>query len=375
MRRVVHYAAAPVPGGLITHLSLLAARTADRGYRSEAWIRPVEALDAAAADLSGSGVPVRRLTVKGKADLPGLLAFARALRKSDPEILHVHLASPVESLPVIFLAGWIGRARIIATEHAPTHHPTERAWSRAARAAAFRRVDRIVALARQDADYLRERFGAPPGKIRCIANGVPLPSALPSRREARCALAVPETSAVIAYAGEIAEKKGLLDLVAAMERIGERDGGPVALLAGEGAFAPALHDRIRAAGLGDRCRLLGRLSRTLDLYAACDIFVLPSHGEGMPMALLEAMAAGRPVVATRVGGVPDVVRDGMEGRLVPPHDSAALAAALTDLLADAAARERMGSAARKRIEEGFEIRKMVDATCSLYDEILSGAPS
>jgi glycosyltransferase involved in cell wall biosynthesis len=366
VRRVVHYAAAAIHGGLLRHVALLAPLTAAHGWQSEVFIRPEPALDAIASELHDAGVLVRRLTVTGRGDLRGLLALRRALREIAPSILHVHLASPVESLPVIVATPRLSTARIVTTEHAPTHHPSEWPWSRAVKRIAQRHVARVIALSDADARYLRESFGVPGPKIRRLASGVPLPPSPPSRREARGRLGLREGDLVLGYAGEIAEKKGVGDLLGAMAAI---EGAPIALLAGEGPLTAALREEAARAGLGDRFRLLGSLRPPDDLYAACDLFVLPSHGEAMPLALLEAMAAGRPVVATAVGGIPEAIQEGVEGLLVAPRDRGALASAIARLLGDAPARERMGRAARARVERSFGVERMAAAVCALYDEV------
>jgi len=387
VRRILHYTAAAVPGGLLLgHLLPLASGTAAHGYQSEVWIRPEVVLDGVAADLVRRGVEVRRLTVEGKGDLRGMIALARALRRARPDILHVHLASPVESMPVLLLAPRIGRARIVATEHLPTHHPRRRAWSRMVKAWASRRVARVVTVSPADTDYLVREFGLPREKMRYVPNGVPLHASLPAREEARRALGVSPAATVIGYVGEITERKGLADLVEALAIVARPDGAspagahagldrsPVVLLAGEGPFAAAIREHAARTHLDDRLRLLGPLRPPHAVYAACDIFVLPSHSEAMPLALLEAMAAGRPVVATAVSGVPEVVRDGVEGYLVPPRDPESLADALARMLADPPGRERMGIAAKRRVEEAFSVERMVAVTCALYGEVLAGGP-
>jgi len=377
-RRVVHYAAAAVAGGLLEHVRILASRSPQHGYLAEAWIRPIPDLDLVASEIARAGAAVRRLTVRGKGDLPGLLAFARALRSARPDILHVHLASPVESLPVILAASILG-PRIVLTEHAPTYHPLERRWSRALKRRAVGRVDRVIVLAETDVEYLVETFGLPRAKIRHLPNGVDLDMPLPPRDEARRRLGIPAGPIVLGYVGEIAEKKGLADLADAMAVLAAREGSPagdvaapvpIALLAGEGAFAPALRERSARRGLGAAFRLLGALRPPLDLLAACDIFVFPSHGEAAPLAVLEAMAAGLPVVATGVGGIPGLIRDGVEGSIVRPRDPVGLASAIRSLAGDASARERMGAAARRRVQESFGAGRMAEAVCALYDEVL-----
>jgi len=374
VRRVLHFTAARTAGGLIGHLRLLAPLTAERGWESTVMIPEAPALDAAAGAMARDGLALHRGSVAGKGDLRGLLAFRRTLRDLSPDLLHVHLASPFESLPVILGTPRARGPRIVTTEHAPSHHPLEHPWSRAAKRLAGRRVNRVIALSARDADLLVRSFGLPVGRIRAIPNGVAIPPSR-DRVEARRRLGIPENRPVLAYAGEIVETKGLGDLIDALAILARGSAAvpaPLAVLAGEGPFASEIPRRAGAAGIGDLLRLAGRLDPPTDLLAACDLFVLPSHAEAMPLALLEAMAAGRPVIASRVGGIPDVVREGIEGLLVPARDPAALAVAIGRLLSDAALRERMGEAARARVEASFSARAMADATCALYDEVARG---
>jgi glycosyltransferase involved in cell wall biosynthesis len=361
---------------------MLATRTAGRGYRSEVWIRPSGALDPFASEIAASGIPVRRLTVEGKGDLTGLLRLSRSLGALRPEILHVHLASPVESLPVLLAAGK-GGARIVTTEHAPTHHPAQRPWSRAAKRRASRRIARVIVLTNSDAAYLRDEFHVQEAKIRVIANGVDPDPDLPPRSEARRRLGIAEGAPVLGYVGEIVEKKGLPELVEAVRLIVGRGGPsadpddramPVTVLAGEGPFRADLERLVAHHGLGRRVLLPGPLHPPDALYAACDIFVLPSRGEAMPLALLEAMAAGLPVVATEVGGIPEVVRSGQEGWVTPVRDPRALSEAIGRLIGDPSSRERMGRSARQRVREAYSVDRMVEATCALYDEVVLESP-
>lgn len=372
MRRVVHVTAATVMGGLLTHVARLAPRTGAHGWESQVVFPPGAALDGTADALESREVIVHRESVRGKGDLRGLLAMRRLVSIAAPDLLHVHLSSPVESLPLLLGVPRRGTLRIVTTEHAPSHHPAERPWSRLAKRRSLARIARVIALSSPDAGYLESVFHVPPEKLRRVPNGVPIPESPPDRDGARRRLGLGEGDEVIGYVGALAESKGLKDLVEAVAALAPARPVPVVLLGGEGDYAAEIREQAEAAGIGARVRLLGLLHPPDDLYAACDLFVLPSHGEAMPLALLEAMAAGRPVVATEVGGIPDVVRNGVEGTLVPSRQPRALSAAIGALLADARGRERMGRAARARVESGFSLDRMVAATCALYDEVVSG---
>ena len=143
------------------------------------------------------------------------------------------------------------------------------------------------------------------------------------------------------------------------------------LLAGDGPDRAALEETVRALRLGPFVRFLGTLPDPWPLLAAADIFVLPSLWEGMPNALLEAMAAGLPAVATAVGAVPEMVVDGREALVVPPGDAGALARALAELAESPARRREMGALARRRVEGSYRIEETVARTERLYDELLA----
>ena len=144
----------------------------------------------------------------------------------------------------------------------------------------------------------------------------------------------------------------------------------VAVLAGEGSQRAALESRVLALGLGTRVCFLGQVEDLGPLLAAADAVVLPSRWEGLPLVLLEAMARGRPVVATAVGGIPEVVGDGEHARLVPAEDARALADALEAFHRRLDAALRLGRRALQRVRESYAWSRVVEAFESVYDEAL-----
>src|SRR5262249_38099065 len=142
------------------------------------------------------------------------------------------------------------------------------------------------------------------------------------------------------------------------------------VLAGDGPDRSKLEAQARALGLGENARFLGVRHDIQSLYAAVDVFALPSLEEGSPNALLEAMACGRAIVASRVGGVPEVVEDGRSGLLVEPGSPAALAEALARLASDAPLRHRLGREAARRVRERFDIARMAETHATLYRDLL-----
>jgi glycosyltransferase involved in cell wall biosynthesis len=168
----------------------------------------------------------------------------------------------------------------------------------------------------------------------------------------------------IVSVGRLTAPKDTLALVHALARL--PDGAFEAVIVGEGPDYPAAEEEIRRLGLERAVELAGRRDDVPDLLAGADLFVLSSRSEGLPLSILEAMAAGLPVVASSVGGVPEAVVDGETGLLVPPGDPSSLAAALEQLLGDAELRRRLGQAGRSRVQESFDLASFRRAHVDLY---------
>lgn len=175
---------------------------------------------------------------------------------------------------------------------------------------------------------------------------------------------------VVGAAGRFVPLKGLTHLLRAFRELSDVPNVRLAL-AGDGPQRAELEREARELGLGDRVEFLGWESNLAPVFARWSIFVQPSLHDALPMTVLEAMAAGLPVVATSVEGLPEVVIDGETGLLVPPADSGALATAIRTLSLDGDLRSRLGAAARRRVEEHFSVEQMVDATLHVYDALLA----
>jgi glycosyltransferase involved in cell wall biosynthesis len=174
---------------------------------------------------------------------------------------------------------------------------------------------------------------------------------------------------LVVAVGRLAEPKDALTLVRALAAVPGRAFG--ALLVGDGPDRPAVEAEVRRLGLRDVLTLTGTRDDVPALLAQADVFALSSRSEGAPLSILEAMAAGLPVVASRVGGVPELVVDGETGLLVPPGDPAALAAALGRLVADAGLRDRLGAAGRQRAQRCFDVRRQRREHLDCYARELS----
>jgi glycosyltransferase involved in cell wall biosynthesis len=239
---------------------------------------------------------------------------------------------------------------------------------------AFRRSGAVVAVSEASRAELLARVGQPPGGIHVIHNGirfVPADRGDGVRRELGAA---PDESVIVAV-GNLYPVKGHLFLLKALAVLRDRHpelkwrlaiAGTDGFGGTAGGEGPTLRRFAEEHGLADRLHLLGFRTDVPDLLAAADIFAMPSLSEGLPMALLEAMFAGKAIVASAVGGIPEVISHEREGLLVPPGDPDGLAAALVRLLIDETLRRAMGNEARKRAEEAFSIEAMANEYERVY---------
>lgn len=225
-----------------------------------------------------------------------------------------------------------------------------------------------------NSEAVGRRLGwAPPGKVRSIPNGVDLARFAPRPLEAgsRRSLGLPEGGPVVASVGRFVPYKGYAHLVEAAALVARDRPDAHWLLVGDGEQRGELERRCRALGLGGTIHFTGWRQDVPEILAASDVFVMPSLGEHFGRVLVEAMAMGKPVVATDAGGTPEIVLDGETGLLVPPAEPEPLARAVLALLNDGARAQRLGAAGRRRAEARFSLARHAAAVEALYDEVLA----
>jgi glycosyltransferase involved in cell wall biosynthesis len=375
-RRVLRVITRLNVGGPATHVVL-----ADRGLAALGWetllvhgmVEPSEA----EIGLASVDVPLHRLDslarpISPVADARSLFALARLIRRYRPHVIHTHLSK----------AGLVGRAAAIASSRAVRVHtfhgnvfggyfgPRMSAAILAAERLLGRATHRIVALSeRQRAELLALGIGSP-GRIRIVPLGVDLARYRGHERAAsRAALGIPADALVVLALGRMVPIKRLDRLVEAVARLAPDVPSLHLFLVGDGDERSALETLVRDRGLTGRVTFAGWSADAPAWYSAADVITLTSEREGTPLALIEAAASGRPVVAVDVGGVADVVRDGETGFVVPPDDTAALADRLAVLLRDPALRARMAAAAPGRAS-AFDADRLVSDLDRLYRDAL-----
>jgi glycosyltransferase involved in cell wall biosynthesis len=209
--------------------------------------------------------------------------------------------------------------------------------------------------------------GIPSRRLRVIPNAVPAP--VPAGHDVRAELGIPASAPVVVTVCQLRPEKAVEVLVESAALLRDRHPELRVLVAGEGAERGRLESLIKELGLADTVLLLGTRRDVPDILVAADVTVCCSDFEGTPLSVMEYMGAGKPVVATRVGGLPEVVQDGVHGLLVEPRDPVGLADALARLLEEEPLRRRLGEAARIRQQTTFDLDAAVRRIEELYDQL------
>jgi glycosyltransferase involved in cell wall biosynthesis len=337
------------------------------GLRARGW-SPVLACppgSAAAARAEELGLPVAPVRMRTDLDLPAIGKLRRAMRRSGARLVHMHTGR----------ATWLGglAARPLGLPTVSTRRmdrPVRRNLRN--RLIYGRLVDRAVGIAPAVSRLLRDG-GVADEKILTIWSSVDPTriGATCDRDDARAALGAQPTDTLLVTTATLVHRKGIDVLLHAMTRL---DASVRLAVAGDGPEREALVAEAQKLGLDARVAWLGRRDTVGDLLHAADIAVLPSRAEGLGIAALEAMAAGRPVVASRVGGLAEAVVDGGTGLLVEADEPEALAHALSRLATDRTLAARLGGAGRARVEAEFLPARMVDGYDRLYRQLLGGGP-
>ena len=292
--------------------------------------------------------------VQSKFDVGGVLEHVRALRRIRPDVLHVNMDNPWTSSYGL-LAGVLTRTPTIAVVHSPAP-----AWNRRQKwitRRVARRGVRFVAVSEHLAQFLESALNLPAGSARVIHNGIPVPVTLAPRAMS------PEP--IVGAVGRISNQKGVQVLIKAMQRVP----GARLVLIGEGHDREELEALARDTGLGERVTFAGWVDPPWTEHWTFDVLALPSFLEGFPLVIVEAMLAGIPVVATRVGGIPEIVVPEETGLLVPPGDTESLGAAIQRLVTDEKLRAYVIEHARAVALERFTAAHMAGEFERLYDEI------
>jgi glycosyltransferase involved in cell wall biosynthesis len=290
-------------------------------------------------------------------DLRSLGEHLQLVRDVAPDIVHASLASPWSCQYAVAAVGLARRPRVVAVYQLAVPPLSER--QRRAKRLTARAIDRHVGVGERTAREIEALVGLASGSVDTIHNGVP--------DEVAPATPEPRTPRRIGTIGRLEPQTGIDVLVRALAEV---DGASL-LVVGDGGERRRLEALAREVGVSERIEWKGWSDTPRSHLASLDVFVLPSRNEGFPLAVLEALLAETPVVATDVGSVAEAIRDGETGLLVPAEDHGALATALRRLLADGELGRRLGEEGRRVVLDRFTADHMTRAFESLYGELTS----
>ncbi|HTU91890.1 MAG TPA: glycosyltransferase [Gemmataceae bacterium] len=326
--------------------------------------------------LREEGFPVEVLDRRPGLDWRSTIRLARLLRRERVEMLHAHQYTPFF---YALTARWLGkRIPVLFTEHG-RHFPD---YPRRKRIIANRlllsRRDRVAAVGESVRQAVIANEGIPAERVGVIYNGIDPNSfgkAPQDRDGVRREIGVGTDDLVVIQVARLDYLKDHLTAIRAVERVAVQRPEVRLVLVGEGPEREKIEAEVRQRQLSPHVRFLGLRGDVVRLIPAADLFLLTSISEGIPLTVIEAMAAGLAVVSTRVGGVGEIVVDGQTGLLAPAGDDSTLAEHILSLSADVARRQRMGQVGRQRAHAMFSEEKMHASYCGLYEEVLRGRGS
>ncbi len=350
----------------------LATRLSHSRFDVHVWLSPVAALDEFAAALEQAGCAVSRVAeVDSRWDWKGMLDTWRRLRVLRPDLVHVHHVWPAADRYLAMLVRAAGISHLVVTEHIVGQ--SHSAGQRSLKHRELARADAVTAVCGAIAETLVQDYGVPRESVRIVPNGADLPDELaetPVARAWRERFAATLIRPLWVTVGRLEEQKGHAHLFSALAEVRQRGLDFTLAIAGDGSLREPLAAQAEALGIGSRVHFVGALDDAGALLAAADAVVLPSLWEGLPLVLLEALVRSRPVIATAVGGVPEVVEHEVHGELVPAADATALADALERFHQRPDRAMRMGRAGAERVREHYTWQAVTGGFEEVYDEAL-----
>ncbi len=363
---LLYFTNALTRGGAEEHILTL-LRGLDRGSWRPLLACPPELAAHMEPDLPPD-VPMFPVRLRKPTDVRAALRLARILRQEQVGVLHSHLFfSSLYASPI----GWLCRVPVIVeTPH--IREQWRKGWLKSrffVDRAVGRMVDYYIAISEANARYLVETKGLPKHKIVVIRSASDVKRfdpARPAPAGLKTSLGFAESDPVLVVVGRLEPQKGHRVLLDAMPAVSREFPRVRLVCLSEGSLRPALEQHAIALGIAELVRFVGRQPDVRDWFAIADLCVLPSFYEGLPLAAIEALAAGRPIVATAVDGTPEVVLHGRTGLTVPPGDPERLAQAICELLRNPDAAKAFGQVGRQWVVEHFSQETLLEATQRLY---------
>jgi glycosyltransferase involved in cell wall biosynthesis len=317
---------------------------------------------------TSAGIPCLPLDHPGRGDLGVLGRLLDAVDSREIALIHAHeFYMSVIGAVVSRVAG----VPLVITVHGKNYYPDRRH-----RRTAFRLAATLASAVVTVSEDLRRFFcrttRAPLERVQVVYNGIEAGSVAERRRNVALleSFGIPRDARIVGTVGNLYPVKGHLELIRATKTIVSHHPGTHVVILGRGALRDHLVAEAEALGIGDRVHLVGYRDDVREWLSAMDVFTLPSRSEGLPLSLLEAMAAAVPPVVTAVGGMPEVVTDGESGFIVPPGDAARLSDRISAILGDPTLAETLAAAARARVLDRFTLETEAAAYQRVYDQAI-----
>lgn len=363
----------PAAGGMKNHLIDLVRRTDKTRFDVTVACPPNSQLWDSLYEMNIKLIPIPLVgEISPAKDYAAIRILIKHLHNTKTSILHAHSS---KGALVGRLAAVVARTPVVIfTAHNSIFYEEWPGWKKRLFASVekflARFTDRIITVSDALKQEIMEMEGLPSKQITTIYNGIEVDkfTGKSDPLHIRKSMNIPELGPVVGTIARLAPQKGISFFLKAASLLKEYQVNFVII--GDGPLEESLKQEAVDLGLQGRVTFTGRREDISDILSTLDIFVLPSVTEGLPLTILEAMAAGKPIVATRVGGIPEVIVDGKTGIIVPPKDPEAMAVALASLLGGREKMAKIGLAGQKLVKDKFTIDTMVERTMNLYSQLL-----
>lgn len=376
MKKILLYTDTPQTGGAELQIFLLAKFLNKENFTPILAVSNYSSLDKWCENFEKEGIKVIRLNVKSKHDPKHLPQLKAIIEQENIDLLHAHVWNPA-SCRFAFFAGSQTKTPIITTEH----DPFKLSWLKDLfKKHTLNKTNKVITVSENNAKIIRSLYPKHANKIQVIHNGIDttwwhsqlLRFTNEDLKEIKTKkFFAKEDTLIIISVAELHERKGLEYLIKAMPKISEKFPNTKLVLVGEGPNRKNLESIVEKLEIKNLVTFLGKQKDIPTLLKSSNIFVLPSKREAFGLVNLEAMLTPLPIVATKIGGIPEIIKDGDTGILVEAEDSEALADAIKSLIEDSETRNKMANAGQKRALEHFDAKKMAEAYEKEYLKILS----
>lgn len=363
------------PGGAEQLMPTLMKRFKDAGFNIRVCALQTRAGNPIAADLKRIGLPVDLIPVPNLRHPLNLFRILRYFRFHRPQLVHTQL----EFSDIL---GTLA-ARILGIPSVSTVHILDKSAEKKSKVMRLKLrwfvlgkfCSRIIAVSEKTRSHHLQSGGLDPKKVITVYNGIDI-SRFTETNESEITktkqiLHLPLTSPIIITVAVLREPKVIQYMINALPIILEQIPDIHYLVVGDGTFSPSLKDLSAELSIQDHITFAGHRTDIPDLLACCDIFVLPTLGDALPTVLIEALAAGKPIVASNVGGVPEIIENGVNGVLVPPGDSSSLAYACLQLLKNKDQASQMVLAGSQTVWQRFNVDAQIKQLSKIYEELIT----